>query len=323
MGDVSENFDPPVYDSGTRVPRNRSTRPLLRQVSDSPTPREMALRRAIARSEAELAELESRREELADRFGAEPPRGTVIVFFHRYPGSYKSYEFAALRASSYWYLTGRETKEYSWLELCEFIGDAPFRVVSAVDAQPVKTWAMSATGKSTEVSPFLVAAARLARKTGLAVFPDEAASVLGGPSKSATEQALEKLQPFIVGREAHGGQWQVIDERTNAFDGTPDIVKTYPGNYEGEQRARQSVRDRNRTYRRAVRRLEVEPPVGSRVTSVDTPHLWARREVNGWSRYNGTTMQAARLGWFKVKVALGEVRPGTPHSSELIDGSAD
>jgi hypothetical protein len=297
--------------------------------------REAKLRRAIARQEAELARLETEREQRAERFGEEPPRGTVIVFPRRYPGSYKTYEFAALRATSYWYLTGREAKEYSWSELCEFIGDAPFRVIPAPDAQPARAWTIQPGGKAVEFFPgrfdpatfqpafgrFLDAFARSARKTGVVIFPDS-----GEPApKSATEQALARLSPFIVGREPNGGRWQVLDERlqlqVDAVTKEPlDVIKTYPANDKGRARAHQSVRDRNKAYREQVRRLEVEPPVGSRVASADDARKWARRQEDGWVRYSDQTIVAVRLSWSAVKLALGAMRPGTPHSAELING---
>lgn len=311
MGDIGENYDPPI-------PRLRSTRRLLRPTSSGLTPREEALRRAIARDQAELAKLETERERMAERFGTEPPRGTVITFPHRYPSSHKTYTFAALRGTSYWYLTGRETKEYSWSELCAFIGDAPFRTIPPAAGKAA--WMMDPTG---------IAARRVL------VLEDEATKLLRSATepKSATERALERLQRFSATIVASDGRWIVIDDQiyggggiveTDPETGLPnDAVAVFSADHKGEKRARQSARDRNRAYREQVRRLEVEPPVWSRVSSVDDHRKWARRQEDGWVRYSGTAIMAVRLSWDSVKLQLGEMRPGTGRSSELINESTD
>lgn len=324
--------------------------------------REATLRRSIARSERELAELESRREELAQRFGEEPPVGSVIAFVKMFPGSAKTYTYAALRTGgervvgSGWFLTGRDgSRPRTWESLCEFIGNGPFRVIPASDAQPRKAWAINADGASTEFYPRHVApeafqpalgrSVRAGRKSAIAVFPTSGKAVFDSflrgfgvlprsdvlsatEPKSMTELALEKLRPFIVGREGdENGRWLVIDERLYAGGITEidpetglsrDVVKTYPASDKGEARARQSVRDRNRAYREQIRRLEIEPPLWSRVSSVDDARKWARRQGDGWIRYNGSTVVAVRLNWESVKLQLGEVRPGTGQSYELV-----
>ncbi|QXN73229.1 hypothetical protein SEA_HANS_12 [Gordonia phage Hans] len=54
----------------------------------------------------------------------EPPKSTVLTFSKRYPGSTRTYTFAALKVrKNVWALTGRETSTFTWLELLEFIGD--------------------------------------------------------------------------------------------------------------------------------------------------------------------------------------------------------
>lgn len=314
MGDIGENYDPPVwpiYDAGTRAPRNQP-----RQSSPGLTPRETALRRAIARNEAELARLEAERERRAERFGEEPPVGSVITFTKLFSDPAKPYSYAALRtgpervSGGGWYITGRDGKQpRDWDALCEFIGDNPFRVIPP----------SGVAGHQVDGGPFVV-------------MVDEAAAILGAVKdgwreaepKSATERALAKLHPFIVGREPNGGRWQVIDERlqlqVDAITQKPlDIIKTYPANDKGRARAHQSVRDRNKAYRDQVRQLEVEPPVGSRVSSVEDARRWAHRKPDGWTRYNGSHIQGVRLGWESVLRQLGEIRPGVGRSYEMIN----
>lgn len=318
MGDIGENYDPPVRPAyaalGTRVPRVRDTRPLL--TSTGETPREEALRRAIARDQAELARLETEREALAKRFGEEPPTGSVITFTKFYPGSVRPYSYAALRAgrplmADGWWLTGREAKSpRTWAELCEFIGDAPFRVIDPNGN--------TVTMRTSAPEPNTATPIRLVHADELTETVSRWVDAFNGNVSDS---------PFIVGREANQGRWQVIDERLSGdFAGAVEIVKTFPANDKGEVRARQSVRDRNtawRAERDAILSLETEPPVWSRVTSLDKAKLWARRQPDGWVRYNGYAVQAVRLTWRSVRDTLGAMRPGTPDSPELINESSE
>ncbi|URC17625.1 hypothetical protein SEA_TARDUS_9 [Gordonia phage Tardus] len=54
----------------------------------------------------------------------EPPKGAVITFAKRYPGTRRVYTYAALKVrKDHWALTGRESTPFTWIELLEFIGD--------------------------------------------------------------------------------------------------------------------------------------------------------------------------------------------------------
>lgn len=91
----------------------------------------------MRKAQDRLAELNA----AASRFGPEPPVGTVITFTKRFPGSLKTYSYAALRVGPEravgggWFLTGRDGKRpQTWAWLCDFIGDGPFRVIEPDDS---------------------------------------------------------------------------------------------------------------------------------------------------------------------------------------------
>jgi hypothetical protein len=97
------------------------------------------IEREMDKLRARLGELD----EAANRFGEEPPVGTVITFKKRFPHkpnttmADKTYSYAAIRtgpervAGAGWYLTGRDgSQPRTWAWLTDFIGDGPFRVIA-------------------------------------------------------------------------------------------------------------------------------------------------------------------------------------------------
>lgn len=307
-----------------------------------PTARERA-ERELAAAQERLAALDA----VADRFGEEPPVGTVITFRKRFPDSNREYSYAALRTKSErvvgggWFLTGRDgSRPRTWEWLTEFIGDSRFRVIEP----PGWSWADDDGKPLPPVKSFFVAqdeAAAFLGATAAAIRLRENATVAplpGEPEKTpapgesgydaakfeaATRRKYHNpLAPFTLVIKA--GQWTVLDRRES--DANRQIVATFPADADGVRRADQSVRDRNRAVREDILALRVEPPVGARVRSMDNRHLWAQRMPGGWMRFHGKTMQAVRLSWPTVCRQLSQggwssdrIEPGTPDSTEMFD----
>jgi hypothetical protein len=274
-------------------------------------------RQHIAREMKKLMDRVAELDAAADRFGEEPPVGTVITFQKHFPHSLKTYSYAALRvgpervAGAGWYLTGRDgAQPRTWEWLTDFIGDGPFRVIAPEsgkskffnalfdDRTPSNmVLVVDEAGKTTlgvdPARPKMADLARAARKLGLfTVAPEEIERPL--------ERVANPVAPFYAVET--GGTWAVCDSRVAD---QPATVVAFPVAHDGERRARQSAADRNRAVWRTYRAGLTEPPVGARVRSKSNPKLWAVRENNGWARYNGSTLQCARLRWETTRRQLG------------------
>jgi len=293
------------------------------------------IEREMAKFQARLGELD----EVANRFGEEPPVGTVITFQKHFPNSLKTYSYAAIRTGperavgAGWFLTGRDGKEpRTWEWLTDFIGDGPFRVIASEpdggkasffnvlfnDHMPSNmVLAVDEAGRiSMGVDPARVDRPNLAKRMG-----DEFSHVAApgqsnyDPEKfeAATrakyaETALEPFWTTFVDATINTpAVWAVRDRRATSDSAGPGgaVVATFPTGDDGERRALQSAADRNRLARREMLKLEAEPPVGARVRSTINRRYWARREPQGWVRYHNTTIQGVRLSWSEVRRQLG------------------
>lgn len=250
-----------------------------------------------AHIEREMEKLRTRSAELdeaANRFGAEPPVGTIVDFRKHFPGSLKTYSYAALRVGPErkvgggWFLTGRDGAEpRTWEWVCDFIGDGPFRVI------PPET-SKNAAVDSVEL--------RATKRPG-----DEFPSFeqVPGPGESGYNAAKfeggvrhknhNPVAPFIAAPGKFTGDWLVLDLRKPHFDN--QVVRYFAGS-DGERRARQSAADHNRIVWKTFRNgphLTFMPP-GSRVRSKTNPKLWAQCGDDGrWTRYNGSMIQSIGL----------------------------
>jgi hypothetical protein len=273
------------------------------------------IEREMAKLRARVAELDA----AADRFGEEPPVGTVITFEKQFPNSIKTYSYAAIRtgpervAGAGWFLTGRDASQpRTWAWLTDFIGDGPFRVIAPESGKSKffnvmlgdhtfsnMVLAVDEAGKTTlgvdPARPKMTDLARAARKLGLfTVAPEEV--------KRPLERVANPVAPFYAIETGDRLSWAVCDSRVAE---QPAVVVAFPADHDGERRARQSAADRNRVVWHSYRAGLEEPPVGARVRSKSNPRLWAVREDNGWTRYNGSVMQCARLRWETARRQLG------------------
>jgi uncharacterized small protein (DUF1192 family) len=103
--------------------------------------REALLRRRIERMEAELAEIEERRE----KFGPDLDEGDVVTFTKTFSDAKNAtrYSYAAIKANGMWYTTGpKSPKAYTWDELTEWFdregGVYDLRVVTKTAKYPRK-----------------------------------------------------------------------------------------------------------------------------------------------------------------------------------------
>lgn len=80
----------------------------------------------LANLKAELNKIQSKIDKLEyGRLGKEPSNGTVFKIEKRFEAGGKGYQYAAIRASGLWYLTGTgatSNRYYTWEELKTFIG---------------------------------------------------------------------------------------------------------------------------------------------------------------------------------------------------------
>lgn len=321
MGDIGETYDPPVH------PLRSSS--LFARPARTPgsSTREYALRKRIERDQAALAELEIRRE----RFGAEPAVGTTIVFVKAFDkpsplNGRTRYPYAALRTETGWYLTGRETGAKSWDELTEFIGDGEF--VAYDPPAKFAEWTSPFAGlagiadKLRNFPKFkVISDPRM--PTGVLVVMTEGEEhdhVHVSVDPAWVKPRRDPLAPFAAMRvpDARPERWQVVrwsDDYSDAYE----TVRSFGGGA-GQIHAIQSAAARNAAYQHDVLTLKVEPPVGARVRAKSNHRIWARREPNGWTRYNGTTVQGVRLSFDTVRYQLGPMEPGTQHSLDLFPG---
>jgi hypothetical protein len=51
----------------------------------------------------------------------EPDNNPAILYFEKWFPASRKYSYAAIKAGSKWYLTGKNTKAYTWEELWEFL----------------------------------------------------------------------------------------------------------------------------------------------------------------------------------------------------------
>lgn len=92
-------------------------------------------RTALEQAQRQLAEAQAR----AEKYGPEPEIGTAITFLHFYGDSRKPYTFAALRTEPGWFVTGKETGWFTWVELHqELIYPGTLRVATGWDADLAK-----------------------------------------------------------------------------------------------------------------------------------------------------------------------------------------
>jgi hypothetical protein len=287
-------------------------------------------RRHIAREMKKLMDRAAELDEAANRFGAEPPVGTVVTFQKHFPNSIKTYSYAALRVGperavgAGWFLTGRDgAQPRTWEWLTDFIGDGPFRVIAPE------------SGKS----KFFNVLFDDRTPSAMVLAVDEAGHILTGvdpvgfrtdseparnlkpasddfEAETYAKKARWALEPFwttfVEATVSSSAAWVVRDRRVISDSAGPGgaVVATFPADDDGERRALQSAADRNRLARREMLKLETEPPVGARIRSVTNRRCWARREPQGWVRYNGTTIQGVRLSWPEVRRQLGRIEPG-------------
>jgi hypothetical protein len=119
-------------------------------------------------------------------------------------------------------------------------------------------------------------------------------------------------RPVTVNEEGHGLVWErprlghvpVQDRRA--------IEEAVRGMLAGVEQAGAVVAAGLAAMRDAAADMESgQPPVWSKIQSVENPVRWARREPSGWVRYTGTAIQSVRLSWESVQRQLGEWRPRT------------
>jgi hypothetical protein len=272
------------------------------------------IRREITKLNARLAELD----EAANRFGDEPPVGTVVTFQKRFPNSLKAYSYAALRVGAEravgtgWFLTGRDGKQpRTWEWLTDFIGDGPFRII--LPYAYMEGPGGEVVAFTPDKAPDWSEIARLARKTSLALERHKRPGNESPSFKVAStsqndllgEGAPNPAAPFHAVRALTTPHWEVVNRVTG------ELKTVFPTDRDGERRARQSAHDRNRAvWDGQYAGGHTEPPVGSRVRSKGDLRLWAERRAGGWVRFNGDTIQAIRLSWPSVRRQLKVVEPG-------------
>lgn len=294
------------------------------------------IEREMDKLRARLGELD----EAANRFGEEPPVGTVITFKKRFPESIKTYSYAAIRtgpervAGAGWYLTGRDgSRARTWGWLTDFIGDGPFRVI-APEPDSGKASFFNVLFDDRMPSNLVLVVDETGRATvgvdpvGLRTDSEPARNLKPASDEFEAETFIKKakwaLEPFwttfVEATINSSAAWVVRDRRVTSDSAGPGgaVVATFPADDDGERRALQSAADRNRLARREMLKLETEPPVGARVRSVTNRRCWARREPQGWVRYNGTTIQGVRLSWSEVRRQLGRIEAGSFDDTALF-----
>jgi hypothetical protein len=155
--------------------------------------------------------------------------------------------------------------------------------------------------------------------------PYHAGSYRGGTGSQAAA-ALDKLlddlrdaeitmhevgdwSPLAVDEEGHGRVWErpqlgriPVQDRLKMDQAIRDMMAKV--RRAGEQMADALAQ----LQREAEDTANGEPPLWSKIESVENPNRWARREPSGWVRYTNTTIQSCRLTWESVQRQLGEWR---------------
>jgi len=304
------------------------------------------IEREMAKLQARLGELD----EAANRFGDEPPVGTVITFQKHFPNSIRTYSYAALRTGperatgAGWFLTGRDgSQPRTWAWLTDFIGDGPFRVIAPEagkssffnvlfdDRMPSNmVLVVGDRGKAhVGVDPTAASrdALRQAKRSSFERYDADRTERVAAPGEAGYDAATfeatvrhkqhNPVAPFVA--LLVDDKWRVLDLRGRTLGEQMMSGKSYPGSYadseDGKRRAEQSASDRNRLLWKRFRNGLVEPPVGARVRSKSNPNLWAVRSVDGWIRRNGIRVQGVKLSWTETRRQLGgDVEPGSAAS---------